>query len=1328
MLRINILLLFLLWIINSNAQQFIDITSSSELDGSIDSNGVAISDYDNDGFLDVFIVARKKIDTEDPNTYSKLYRNTGSGNFEDVTENSGLNDFNYQITDQVDTRLLGNKSGASWADYNNDGFSDLFLTSSSNLNLFKNNGDGTFSEVTLSAGFEQFCEDCISTTALWLDINKDGFLDVFITDYGPRVANSLYINNQDETFSKLNDHEINNNISVSYSSIPIDVNNDGFLDIYVANDFDKDNYLFVNQSGNSFVEMANEYNMLNPFDGMGLATPDYNNDGNVDLFITNINENSFFRNNGDSTFTDIAENLGVFNTEWSWGVTFEDFNQDGFKDLYICNGHNGEFQTNKYFESELNYQDISYNLKNESFQNNPSTISKGVESFDYDNDGDLDIVVSNFEGAPLLYKNTISETLDNNWIKIQLQGQVSNRNGFGSLVRINSGNKNQFTSYHGSSFLSQSIKPIHFGIDTNSLVNEVEIIWPNGNSTLLNDIPANSFIKVFENGSYEYINAPELQPILGCTDETSCNYNPNATENDGTCYYLSDPEISGDTISEPHDTKIYTTNNNYNSYEWVVTNGHIVSGQYTNEIQIKWDVVTNGQVKLRIGNGTCFSQFNELDITLNIDSNNSKHSIARLWNEVLLTAIRNDYARPTVHARNLFHAGIAMFDSWAVYNQESDYYLLGKNLNNYYSNFNGFYPIKDQEIALIETISYAMYNLLKYRFQNSPGYEKTLAQMNSLMTILNLDPTLNNDDYSNGDAAALGVHLANEIIAYGQNDRSNELNDFENLYYSPLNEPLTPQIPGNNSLVNINSWQPLLLDVFIDQSGNVVSDSSPDFLSPEWGNVYPFSLKNTDINLKTRNGDKYKVYLDPGSPPMYGLGDVLENDFFKWGFSLVSIWGSHLDPNDNKLIDISPGAIGNLDILNFPETFNEYKTFYNLLEGGDNSNGRPLNPYTQQPYSSNVVKRGDYARVLAEFWADGPDSETPPGHWFTILNYVNDQPQLVKKIGGTGEILSDLEWDIKTYFTLGGAMHDAAIAAWSIKGWYDYVRPISVIRYMAQKGQSSDSTIANYHTDGLPLIENYIEIVNENDILSGENNEHVGKIKLRTWKGHNYIEDTFTDEAGVGWILGEEWWPYQRPSFVTPPFAGYVSGHSTFSRAAAQTLTLLTGTEYFPGGMGIFSAEKNKFLVFEQGPSETINLEWATYFDASDQCSLSRIWGGIHPPMDDIPGRIIGDTIGKKAFNLASSKFLETQSFNKSMIAVFPNPIDTSKELQISNIQNTDEISLLNLNGELISSLKPTSISPKLNKFVLPNVGKGIYILKILNSNNNAQHFKLVIQ
>jgi hypothetical protein len=151
--------------------------------------------------------------------------------------------------------------------------------------------------------------------------------------------------------------------------------------------------------------------------------------------------------------------------------------------------------------------------------------------------------------------------------------------------------------------------------------------------------------------------------------------------------------------------------------------------------------------------------------------------------------------------------------------------------------------------------------------------------------------------------------------------------------------------------------------------------------------------------------------------------------------------------------------------------------------------------------------------------------------------------------------------------------------------------------------------------------------------------QHIGKIAVHTWRGPAYINNPVTDVAGVGWIRCEDWWPYQRPTFVTPPFAGYVSGHSTYSRAAARILTIFTGDEFFPGGLGEFEAPMNEFLVFEDGPSVDVTLQWAKYYDAADECSLSRIYGGIHPPADDIPGRLMGASTGLDAFKQAKAYY-----------------------------------------------------------------------------------------
>ena len=189
--------------------------------------------------------------------------------------------------------------------------------------------------------------------------------------------------------------------------------------------------------------------------------------------------------------------------------------------------------------------------------------------------------------------------------------------------------------------------------------------------------------------------------------------------------------------------------------------------------------------------------------------------------------------------------------------------------------------------------------------------------------------------YQYGNAAALGNYIASKLIDFGLNDGSREATNYDNAFYMPSNSPLV--LDGyenqNFSSFNPNNWQPLTLELFIDQSGNITDNNTPDFLSPEWGSVYPFALKSSQQNTFSKNNNNYKVYLDPGAPPYYDapLNSEGFNDY-KSGFAMVSVWGSHLDSNDDVLWDISPGAIGNLDF----EALSNHNVSanYNYLDGG----------------------------------------------------------------------------------------------------------------------------------------------------------------------------------------------------------------------------------------------------------------------------------------------------------------------------------------------------------------------------------------------------------
>lgn len=609
-------------------------------------------------------------------------------------------------------------------------------------------------------------------------------------------------------------------------------------------------------------------------------------------------------------------------------------------------------------------------------------------------------------------------------------------------------------------------------------------------------------------------------------------------------------------------------------------------------------------------------------------------SVARLWNEAMLQAIRKDLARPTVHARNLFHVSAAMYDAWAVYSRTASSYLAGKELHGFSCPLDGFsLGGADLQAAREEAISYAAYRMIRHRFGASPGAATTLPQLDQLMSTLGYDATDTSTDLSGNSPAAVGNRIAQCYIAYGLQDGANEGNSYRNQFYRPVNPPIEPFKPGNPTIVNLDRWQPISLPLAIDQAGNVVN-STPPALSPEWGAVAPFALQDNERLTYFRDSFQYEVFHDPGPPPR---AQGINADLFKWNHALVAIWSGHLDQNDGVMIDISPATNGNTQTL--PVTFDEYPDFYDTLNGGVRHSGHPVNPVTGAPYAPQLVPRGDYTRALAEFWADGPSSETPPGHWFTIFNTISEHPLLQRRWGGSGPELGHLEWDVKGYFTIGGAMHDVAICAWGIKGWYDSIRPLSAIRAMADRGQSSDPNGPSYHPDGIPLYAGHIEVIQSGDALAGPANENVGKIKIYAWRGPTFVTNPATDQARAGWILGSEWWPYQRPTFVTPPFPGYISGHSTYSRAAAEVLTAITGDAYFPGGMSQFAIKKNEFLVFEEGPSVDLVFQWATYRDAAEQSSLSRIWGGIHPPIDDIPGRVIGEKIGNEAYALATDYF-----------------------------------------------------------------------------------------
>jgi hypothetical protein len=622
-------------------------------------------------------------------------------------------------------------------------------------------------------------------------------------------------------------------------------------------------------------------------------------------------------------------------------------------------------------------------------------------------------------------------------------------------------------------------------------------------------------------------------------------------------------------------------------------------------------------------------------------------SVAREWNEQLLAAIRLNVPNPPAHARNLFHTAVAMYDAWAAYDTTAVGYLYNEKV--------AVIPAAPAEVqaARREAISYAAYRILRSRFATGQGSTAILAAVDARLSAMGYSPDAGQAPATAAATPAeLGKRIGDAILTWGAGDGFSLA-----AYPQPYNAAVNPNIAVPLSVLgdydstpqredmplgfgipfqtNPNFWQPLQLSLVVDQNhvpqpGQ--SNQPQGFTGVQGMATTPFSL--------TR-GDPSKPWLDPfGGPSRLSLPGAPSPTDEAYKDNAMDVLRKSAQLNDFTVVDISPGASGN----NPP--------------GADTGTGYPVNPVTGLPYPPNPVVKSDYVRVLAEFWADGPNSETPPGHWHVLANEVSDRPELVKRIRGTGPLLDDLEWDVKTYFCLSAATHDAACAAWALKRRYSSPRPITMIRYMGSKGQSSHPAAPAYHEQGLPLEEGVVELITSASAASGGKHELIwnvgnndlglngyirgnlclGMVAVYSWPGEHPLNQPAPFRADyqsyVRWQLARDWLPFQRKTFNTPPFPGYISGHSTFSRAAAEALTLLTGSPCFPGGFHQHTVRANTMQI-DLGPGEDVHLQWCTYYDAADQAGQSRRWGGIHPYEDDFHGRITGSIAGKSAYTLA---------------------------------------------------------------------------------------------
>ena len=495
-------------------------------------SGCLFFDYDNDGFLDIFLVnsGASCANVNEPRTQlneiNRLYRNNGNGTFSDVTLKVGM-DVNF-----------GFGMGCISADYDNDGDQDLYLTNFGMNQLYRNNGDGTFEDVTKQAGV---ANAKWSVSASFGDYNLDGFLDLYVANYldykiesahectlegvhiycGPHeypgVSDTLYRNNGDGTFTDVTARSGVMNNGKGLGVLFTDYNNDGYPDIFVANDAVED-YLYRNNRDGTFTDVALAAGIAYNSEGratasMGMANGDYNNDGTLDLFVTNfsLEVNSLFHNDGDGFYTMTTFEAGLAEPSFSrlgFGTQFLDINNNGFLDLFVANGHVWDNvalitptlsykQTCQLFlnNGKGKFQDISSSVGD--FFKRP-VVARGSAYGDYDNDGDIDILISCSGGTPVLLRND-SKT-DNRWLKIQLTSTKGHSKAIGAKVFLNTNERTYLREVtSGGSYASGNDNTLHFGIGSAETVNSIEIRWLAGKIQHIENVSTNRLIHIVEN-------------------------------------------------------------------------------------------------------------------------------------------------------------------------------------------------------------------------------------------------------------------------------------------------------------------------------------------------------------------------------------------------------------------------------------------------------------------------------------------------------------------------------------------------------------------------------------------------------------------------------------------------------------------------------------------------------------------------------------------------------------------------------------------------------------------------------------------------------------
>ena len=492
--------------------------------------GCAFLDYDNDGWMDIYLVNSGKCDFLNPNPplRNALYRNNRDGTFTDVTEKARIG-------------AGGFGQGVAVGDYDGDGFPDLYLTQYGRSILYHNNGDGTFTDVTEKAGL---AAPGWASSAVWFDYDNDGRLDLFVCQFvefskslnkscGPGeegkhgyciprlyqpMPSCLFHNNGDGTFTDVSKASgIGKYPGKAWGAVATDINNDGLLDLFVGNDT-VPNFLFKNVGQGRFEEIATQAGVAYSADGrarsgMGVDSADFNEDGWMDLFVANIDREMFsiYQNNHDETFDDLAGPTGIgaaTRLMSGWGLKFFDYDNDGNLDLFLANGNPDDLIESlhnqvKYQEPLMLFRNTGKSFQNVSAESGPAFAkplsARGMAIGDFDNDGAVDVLVSVNDGAPMLLRNNVGS--QNHWLGIRLVGKKSNPDAIGARINYQAGDlKRSRMKVGGGSYLSSHDPRIVLGIGKRPKIDWLEIKWPQPGGAVerFTELPVNRYITIVE--------------------------------------------------------------------------------------------------------------------------------------------------------------------------------------------------------------------------------------------------------------------------------------------------------------------------------------------------------------------------------------------------------------------------------------------------------------------------------------------------------------------------------------------------------------------------------------------------------------------------------------------------------------------------------------------------------------------------------------------------------------------------------------------------------------------------------------------------------------